>query len=131
MIRAVVDTHALVWFLARPKRLGKSALRHLKAAESGRAIAIVPSIALAELAFLRDRGRRVLGVAEVETTLAKCRGIAVTAFGAAEAHEFALLGNVADPFDRMMIATARAAGCPLITADKVIVKSGLVDVLWN
>jgi PIN domain nuclease of toxin-antitoxin system len=129
MNRAVVDTHALIWYLARPRRLGAGALRLLRAAESGRAHALVPSIALVELSLLRERGRRVIGVAEVETTLARCRGIVVGDFGAAEAHEFALLGTVRDPLDRMMIATARAAGCPLITADDQIASSGLADVL--
>lgn len=131
MNKAVIDTHALVWYFARPRRLGRSALRHLRAAESGRAIALVPAICLVELALLRERGRRVLGVAEVETTLAKCRGVTVAAFGAAEAHEFALLGGVHDPFDRMVIATARANACPLATADEAITASGLVEVLWD
>ena len=131
MMRAVVDTHALVWYFTRPARLGASALRHLRAAEAGRAIALVPSIALVELALLRDRGRRVPGTAEIETTLARCRGIVVAAFGPGEAHEFAMIGNVPDPFDRMMIATARAADCPLISADERIGASGLVEVMWD
>jgi PIN domain nuclease of toxin-antitoxin system len=131
MNRAVVDTHALIWFLARPRRLGAAALRLLRAAESGKAQALVPSIALVELSLLRERGRRVIGVAEVETALARCQGIAVADYGAAEAHEFALLDAVKDPFDRMVIATARAAGCAIVTADDQIASSGLVQVLWD
>jgi len=31
----------------------------------------------------------------------------------------------------MLVATARALGCPLITADDAIAKSALVPVVWD
>jgi PIN domain nuclease of toxin-antitoxin system len=35
-----------------------------------------------------------------------------------------------DPGDCFIIASARAAGAPLVTADAAIAESGLVDVIW-
>jgi PIN domain nuclease of toxin-antitoxin system len=35
-----------------------------------------------------------------------------------------------DPFDRLIVATAYALGCPLVTADGPITDSGLVKVIW-
>jgi PIN domain nuclease of toxin-antitoxin system len=131
MNRAVADTHALVWFLARPKRLGKAASRLFLAAESGRARILVPCVLLVELALLHERGRKVLGVAEVLAAVAQSEGLAFAPFDAADAREFALLSSLADPFDRMMVATARALGCPLISADEVVTASGLVSVVWD
>ena len=39
--------------------------------------------------------------------------------------------SLADPFDRMVVAAARAAELPLVTADPTIASSGLVDVIWE
>lgn len=45
--------------------------------------------------------------------------------------EFAPLQTVRDPFDRMILAAARVAGAPLITADEAIHASALVEVVWD
>jgi PIN domain nuclease of toxin-antitoxin system len=131
MNRAVADTHALIWYLARPKRLGRAASRLFLAAESGRARIFVPSVLLVELALLRERGRKVLGVAEVLTAVAQSNGLDFAPFDLPEAREFALLSSLPDPFDRMVVATARALGCPLITADDVVTSSGLASIVWD
>jgi len=36
----------------------------------------------------------------------------------------------ADPFDRIIVATAKTLGIPLITRDANIADSGLVKVVW-
>ncbi len=131
MNRAVVDTHALVWYLARPRRLGKAALRMFRGAESGQSEILVPSLLLVELSLLHERGRKVLGVAEVLAAVAQSRGLTWTPFDWSHGREFALLSSLADPFDRMLVATARALGCPLITADEAISNSALVPLIWD
>jgi PIN domain nuclease of toxin-antitoxin system len=45
----------------------------------------------------------------------------------AEAHGLAFSG---DPFDRAIVATARLIDAPLITEDRIITESGLVDIAW-
>jgi PIN domain nuclease of toxin-antitoxin system len=45
--------------------------------------------------------------------------------------QFALLPGLRDPFDRMIVAAARAVGCALISADGTIADSGLVTVVWD
>jgi len=131
MNRAVTDTHALVWYLARPKRLGRAATRLFLAAEAGRAQILIPSVLLVELALLREHGRKVLGVAEVMAAVAQSDSLAFTPFHLQEAREFALLSSLDDPFDRMMVATARVLGCALITGDEIITSSGLTPVVWD
>jgi PIN domain nuclease of toxin-antitoxin system len=37
MKQACIDTHALIWYLSRPKRLGRAAARLLREADAGRA----------------------------------------------------------------------------------------------
>jgi hypothetical protein len=45
--------------------------------------------------------------------------------------EFSLLRALDDPFDRMIVAAARAMRRPLVTADPRLADSGLVDVIWD
>jgi len=49
----------------------------------------------------------------------------------AQAREFALLETMRDPFDRMLVAAARAAGTSLVTADTAIRDSALVEIVWD
>jgi PIN domain nuclease of toxin-antitoxin system len=46
-----------------------------------------------------------------------------------QAVEFGRLGSI--PFDRLIVAAARTAGCALVTADEKLSASGLVDVAWD
>jgi PIN domain nuclease of toxin-antitoxin system len=45
--------------------------------------------------------------------------------------EAAALVGIKDPYDRMIVAQARAAGLPLITGDERIRESGLVRTVWG
>ncbi len=130
MKRACIDTHALVWHAARPKRLGRVAARWLREADAGRAEIVIPAIALIELTLLREAGRDVLGIQQVEALLAS-GPFELQALDLAQTLEFAQLDTIADPFDRMIVAAARAAELPLITADGAIRASALVTTIWD
>lgn len=127
----VLDTHAFVWWTTRPKRLGRNAARVLRDVDAGRARAWLPSIVGVELILLAEAGRRLIGVAEIEAATKRNEGIRVLPQELTQVAEFALLTALADPFDRMIVAAARAAKHPLITADDTIAESGLVDVIWD
>jgi len=127
----VLDTHAFVWWVSRPGRLGQAASRGLRAVDVGRARAWVPSIVGVELTLLCEAGRIRFGVAELEAATNRNDEVRILPHDLAQATEFALLGSLADPFDRMIVAAARAGDLPLITADAMIAASGLVDVVWD
>lgn len=48
----------------------------------------------------------------------------------AAAYETIPLKALRDPWDRFIMATAKALDAPLVTADSKIAASGLVEVLW-
>lgn len=131
MTQACIDTHALVWYLSRPKRLGRAAARLLRAADAGRAEIFVPAIVLVELTLLREAGRNVIGIAQVEALLAAQPAFQLQPLEMTQAREFALLESLADPFDRLIVAAARGAGVRLISADPSIDESALVETIWD
>jgi len=131
MKQACIDTHALIWYLTRPKRLGRAAIRLLRMTDAGRAEILVPAIVLIELTLLREAGRNVVGVAQVEALVTAQPAFRLQPLELAQANAFILLDALADPFDRLIVAAARAAGVPLITADTRIDQSALVETIWD
>ena len=131
MKAACIDTHAITWYLAAPRRLGRAAVRWLRAADRGTTRVFVPAIVLVELSLLRERGRRVVGVADVEGLVAVQPAFSVVAMDLEQAREFALLSSIADPFDRMVVACARALDLPLISADAALHDAAWVETIWQ
>jgi PIN domain nuclease of toxin-antitoxin system len=131
MNRACVDTHVLIWYLSRPKRLGRLALRMLRQADAGRAEILIPAIVPIELSLLREAGRNVVGPAQIEALVSAQPAFKIQPLDLAQAVEFVLLQGVVDPFDRMLVAAARVADAPLLTADTAIADSALVETIWE
>jgi len=126
----VFDTHALLAYIDG-RRMGRAAARIVRSISDGRVTACVPGVVAVEVALLHERGRTAIGVPAVEATLARNPAFSVLPLDLAQAREFALLPAIRDPFDRMIVAAARAVHRPLITADGDIAASGLVEVVWD
>ncbi len=131
MTRACVDTHALIWYLSRPKRLGRSARRVLREVDAGRAVALIPAIVVIELTLLREAGRQTIGTAQLEALFAAQPAFRFLGLDVPQALEFLALQTIRDPFDRMILAAARTSGAPLLTADATIQQSALVETIWD
>jgi len=131
MKQACIDTHALVWYVSRPKRLGRAAARLLRETDHGRAEILVPAIVLIELSLLKEAGRNVVGPVQIAALFDEQPAFKLHPLDLAQVHEFAVLDALPDPFDRLVVAAARAAGVPLITADTVIDASALLETIWE
>lgn len=127
----LLDTHALVWAVTEPKRLSRSAASAISRARQGGGLAIA-AITLWELAVLVSRGRiQAYGTVDASIRLLT-EGVAIMAL----TPEIAALATQfpddypADPADRLIGATARAEGLPLVTRDLRIQESPLVQTIW-
>ena len=130
VVRLVADTHALVWRLAAPRKLGRAAQRAFEAADTGRWLCCVPAIVLVELALLRERGRIGVGPADVLQALRGRPGYAVLALDAEQALEFGTLVGIKDRMDRMVLAAARVSGGKLVSSDGAFDGLG-VERVWD
>ena len=119
----VLDTHALIWAVNNDPRLGTEARAALAdAAQSGRAA--VSAITPWEIALLVERERLRLGrdvAAWIDAVLA-LPGVGLVPIEPAIAVDSVRLPGAfhADPADRLIVATARCCGAPLLTADRAI-----------
>ena len=111
----VLDTHAWLWWQAEPHRLTARA----DAIDGADRIGVC-SISIFELGDLETQGRiRLLEPLRrwVADALADPR-VAVLPLTSAVALDAAQLRFAGDPFDRIVYATARAEGAPLVTRDE-------------
>lgn len=131
MADCVLDTHALLWALARPDKLGKAARRAVDGAGAGKLTAFVPAIVLVEIALLEATGRRTLSLADVRDAIEQSRGLEVLPLDDADAVAFQALPNALQPFDRLVVAAAAARRLPLVTADEAIQELRPVRCIWD
>lgn len=130
MARALLDTHALLWWLDGDRRLPKT-VRDFIADEAN---TVFVSAASAWEITTKVRIGKLPGAVDVAADFAAC----VTAQGFSELAislgDGARAGNLAgphrDPFDRMLIAQAQAHDLPLISNEAVFDDYG-VRRLWS
>jgi PIN domain nuclease of toxin-antitoxin system len=129
-MKIILDTHALVWAAEDSSRLGKSARELL--AGLGRDDIGVSALSLLELAMLVSKGKlRVLhdeGAKAIENLASRVTVVPLDADIAWQAMTLDL--PQADPFDRVIVATAKHLGLSLVTKDRLIRKARIVSTIW-
>jgi len=129
----VLDTHVWFWLSAHPARLSPAAREAIEQASRSGGIAIA-SVTLVEIAAAMARGRIMAGGSPESALTEMLRATAVvvkeiTPVIAMLATQFppAFPG---DPADRIIAATARAEGVPLVTRDGKMRRSPFIETVW-
>jgi PIN domain nuclease of toxin-antitoxin system len=127
----LLDTHTLVWAVAESKKLSRAALESIRKARTEDGLAIA-AITLWELAVLVARGRiQTYGTVESSIRLL-VEGVTVKPLTPEIAAIATQFGDdfPPDPADRLIGATARAEGLPLVTRDEQMRRSPLLNTIW-
>jgi PIN domain nuclease of toxin-antitoxin system len=120
----LLDTHVLLWWMERSRRLGPKARQTLSGSGVRRWLS---SASVWEISIKTARGRLELAD-PMETTLAYLfeRGLQPLPVSIRHALTVASLPHHhTDPFDRMLVAQAQCEGLTIVTADPAI---GAYDV---
>ncbi len=115
----VLDTHACVFALVAPKRLGAAAQAALRNVEEGRGIAWIPAVA-AEVVLLREVGRISIGLQQLMSAMERTPSLRFLALDLPQLSEFAAHTGIRDPFDRLIIGACRTVGAKLVTKDRFL-----------
>ena len=126
----ILDTHAWIWFVSDPARLGRKAAR---AVRSARALGVA-AISCWEVATLVEKGRIRLDRSPldwIEGALALPR-IELFPLTPAVAVRAAQLGPTfpGDPADRLIAATALVQSAPLVTKDERLRDAAVLPTVW-
>ena len=127
----MVDTHACVFLLAAPRKLGTSARRALERVQSGHDEAWVPAAVAAELVLLHELGRVRIGLPQLRETFDAIAGLRFLPLDLHQLDQFVSLTAIRDPFDRLIISAARSLRAELISRDEALGESGLVRIVWS
>lgn len=130
----VVDTHALVWYLNASPSLSEAARAAIAKAET--ASEVVVSVATLIDVWYVSQTTGAVSPREVQQIIrlvnrrrSGFRAAAVTAAIAVESNRIGKL-VLPDPWDRLIVATARVRHLDLVTRDRAINASGLVTTIW-
>lgn len=129
MTPPLLDTHAWIWWIDQDPRLGASTIAVLDALPRDQR-PFLCDISLWEVAMLVERGRIELDLplAEWLDAAAHPRSVQVVGITPQIATAAASLPDSfhRDPADRLIVATSRALGFPVLSHDRLINRSRLV-----
>ena len=130
---AVIDTHAVVWYLNADARLSTRAKTFIDDAGNQGSTVLVSSISLVEIIYLQEKGRIPLEtLTRLETALHAPDTVlssAALSMEVALSVSQVLRNEVPDMPDRIIAATALHFGVPVISRDGEI-KSSAVVTIW-
>jgi PIN domain nuclease of toxin-antitoxin system len=118
-MRLLLDTHVAIWWLSGSRRLSASTRREIEDASN----AYLSAVSLWEIFIKQDIGRLELPDGFVSALRDDFTELALTIDHAVEGRALPLLHR--DPFDRMLVAQARAEGLTLVSADRKLSEYGV------
>ena len=128
----LLDTHVVVWLALEPARISKKARAVIAATRRGDEGLAISDISLLEIAMIESK-RRIKLNASLETFLAEveARFVVLPMTGQVCARAIGLPASYPrDPADRIIGSTALVHGFPLVTADRSIRRSKLLQTIW-
>ncbi|MBU0567134.1 PIN domain-containing protein [bacterium] len=130
MERYVIDTHALVWFLEKSRKLGKKVREILGTKER---ILIIPTIVLAEIKYLHKKHRFSTSLREVMEVIEEDKHCLVYPL---DIKVVEVMPEGLDIHDGIIVATGLSLQelfdeeIKVLTKDGAIKDSGLISTVW-
>jgi PIN domain nuclease of toxin-antitoxin system len=130
-----LDTHALVWCVADPKRVPAKARRLIESAIKSSEPIVASSISVWEIAMLVARGRIELTM-DTNTWIASVQALPFLTFHPVDGAIALRAVNLTDfphrdPADRMIVATSIGLNATLLTADRRLRAYKPLQTAWD
>lgn len=118
-MRLLLDTHVAIWWLSGNRRLSAPTRSAIVSAD----VAFLSVVSLWEILIKQDRGRLDLPVGFADALRDDFRDLPLTTDHVLGARDLPAIHR--DPFDRMLVAQARAEGLTVVTADSAVAAYGV------
>lgn len=135
-MRAVADSHSLLYYLFTPDQLSDRALDVLGQAEDSDGI-VVSAATLGDLWYASHKiGKRALTPGAFDslraTVLDPQNQFQLAPLDATTMDHLRSfpLAALPDPWDRLIVSTAAQLQLPLVTKDRAITAAGVVETIW-
>lgn len=129
-MKYLADTHALIWYFAEDKRLGKNAEQIFLQAEKGRTTIILPTIVLAEAEAIAQKYGYRRKFCALATRLEENPRFIVYPFNKVVLETYFKTKPTLEIHDRVIAATAKICEAAIVTKDREIKRLKGVKVVW-
>jgi PIN domain nuclease of toxin-antitoxin system len=113
----VTDSHSLIWYLLDSPKLSFNANKVFKKIEDGKAQLLIPAIVVAEIIYIVQSGKVQ---ADLDILLLRVQ----------ESICLKEQTEIPEMHDRFIVCEALLNKAKIITKDKVVKDSGVVEVVW-
>jgi predicted nucleic acid-binding protein len=127
MSRYVIDTQAMVKFLAGKKVFNDRVQHILEMADEGKNTIVIPSVVIFEIGYLHEKGRIPVSLTDIEMILDAALNYVEEPLSFALIKIAFEITDIPELHDRLIGGTARYLGLPLITNDPIILESQFVN----
>lgn len=126
----LADTVAIVRHLRNHPALGPEAAHILREADAGQHHVYLSGITLMEVLYLSEAGRIDVPLAELVSIVSRSRNYEIVPVDSDVILAAIGIDDVPDLHDRIIVATARHLGVPILTGDQVIAASRYAQTIW-
>jgi predicted nucleic acid-binding protein len=117
--------------LADDERLGKDARKVVSKADCGGVRIFIPTIVLAESLFVAEKHRIDIEFMEILMTIRKSRNYIVYPLDLDVVIKCRYLKDIPELHDRILVSTAKILDAKVLTKDREIHASGVVEAVWQ
>ena len=126
----VADTVAIVRYFSKKGRIPSRALRILRDADDGKHTIAISVMSLIEILYLSERRRISIDLDKLTAELGELSNYRIIDLDPAIV-KTAQSVNGLELHDRLIVATAKHLGLPILTSDAMIKDKGGIEVVWD
>ena len=125
----VVDAHTMVWYFMDDPRLGQNARQAFEQTIT-EGIIIIPTIVLAEIMYISQKGRISMTFEETLSHIEMYENFRIAALDLDILKVAASISDDLEMHDKLIVATTLYFDAHLITKDEQITRSKVVNTVW-
>jgi len=129
-MECLADTIAIIRYFSELEPLGRKAKEVLEGADKGENVIWISIISVVEIMYLAEKNRIPLDLEELMEVLEKTNNYIVVDLDLEIVNVASKISGM-DLHDRLIVATAKYLEVPIISNDKVIRNSGIIDIIWD
>ena len=129
MNKYVTDTQALVKFLSGKKVINDKIHSIFEDTDNGKAIIVIPSIVLFEIAYLHEKKRIPISLSDIEAILSNSINYTEKKLSINMIKSAFEIDDIPELHDRLIAGTALYLNIPILTNDSEIQRSKYVETI--
>ncbi len=126
----VTDTHSLIWYLLDSPKLGTNANQAFREIEEGKSYLIIPAIVIAEIIFLVQKGKIKADLDALLLKIQESNNFQISSLGLNELLCLKDHTEIPEMHDRFIVCEAFLKKAKIITNDREIKDTNIVEVIW-